>query len=293
MILGSDATHLTHHSGDVKVHALYASLGNINKEMRAHISKCAWMLIAYIPICKWEKTLKGLEAGSKACDKALPGILNRRLFHYCMEVLCKPLKELNPHEVIDSEGNVRLIFYVLLPYLADLEEQYLIAALDKSNCIHCTATTNNFGSPEEHSNQSSDNIPKGIKKVQEEQGPNGDPYQFFLGANKYCLGDVEYPFWAFLLFVDICDILSVNFLHGFHKVFFDHPFFWNMNSLEEAEVDARMNAQVPYSGAKMFPKGMLHISQMSGKQHRTLQTVHPSVVVNSQARYGRELTLGA
>jgi hypothetical protein len=291
IIYGSDATHLTNYSGDVKVHALYASLGNISKEVRAQTSKRAWMLIAYIPICKWETTMEHTEFTSKSWKKALPGILTRRLFHYCMEIICEPLQELNTHEVVDPEGNIRLIFYVLIAYLADLEEQYIIAALDKSNCIHCEATTNKWGSPEEHPSRSSEDTLEGIKEVQRERGVNADPYQFALGANKYRLGDVEYPFWASLPFVEICDVLSVDLLHGFHKFFFDHPFYWNVNSLGEAEIDNRMKSQVPYVGAKMFPKGVSHISQMSGKEYRALQTVHLSVVANSSAKYSHELTL--
>lgn len=292
LIFGSDATHLTHYSGDVKVHALYASLGNINKEVRAQTSKRAWMLVAYIPICKWEKTMAHTEFTSKASKKALPGILTRRLFHYCMELICEPLREINTHEITDPEGNIRLIFYVLIAYIADLEEQYVIAALDKSNCVHCEATTTDFGSPDKHPTRSSEDTLDGIKQVQRERGgANADPYQFSLGADKYRLGDVEYPFWASLPFVEICDVLSVDLLHGFYKFFYDHPFYWNVNSLGEAEIDARMKSQVPYSGAKMFPKGVTHISQMSGKEYRALQTVHLGVVANSPVKYSHELTL--
>lgn len=291
VILGSDATHLTHYAGDVKVHGLYLSLGNIDKEIRAQTSKRAWILIAYIPISKWEKTLEKAEFQSKQHQKTLPGILNRRLFHYCMEIICQPLQKLNVHEVVDPEGNVRLIFYVLIAYIADLEEQYLIAALDKSNCIHCRATTTKFGLPHDCEARTAADTLKGIEEVQSERGIHADPYQFSLGADKYRLGDVEYPFWAKLPLVDICQALSVDLLHGFHKFFFDHPYQWNVNSLGEDEFDARMKAQVPYSGSRVFAKGVTHISQMSGKEHRALETVHLSVVANSPVQYSRELTV--
>ncbi|KAG8708297.1 hypothetical protein FRC11_006580, partial [Ceratobasidium sp. 423] len=243
ILFGSDKTHLTHYTGDIKVHALYASLGNIKKDVRAQTSKRAWMLVAYIPICKWEATLEHTEIKSKAHGQALPGILSHRLFHLCMEIICQPLKEMNVHEVINLDSNVHLIFYVLLAYLADLEEQYLISALDKSN------------------------------------------------SGKYRLGDVEFPFWEDLPFVHICQVLSVDLLHGFHKFFYDHPYKWNMNSLGEDEIDAWMKAQVPYSGSHVFAKGVSHISQMSGKEHQVLQTVHLGVVANSPGKYSRELTL--
>ncbi|KAG8705191.1 hypothetical protein FRC08_001783 [Ceratobasidium sp. 394] len=290
VIFGSDKTHLTHYSGDVKVHALYVSLGNIVKDTRAQTSKRAWMLLAYIPICKWENTIKKVNPKSKAHKSALPGILSRRLFHFCMEIICQPLRELTVHEIVNPQGNVRLIFYVLLAYLADLKEQYMIAALDKSNCVHCTATTNDFGSPEPHPTHTSQSILEAIARVQEQRHPNADPYHFSLGANKERLGDVEYPFWVELPFVDICQSLSVDLLHSYYKYFFDHPFRWNTNSIGEDELDARMKAQVPYSGGWVFSKGVTHISQMSGKEHRALLKVHLSIIANSSAKYSRKLT---
>ncbi|KAG8734593.1 hypothetical protein FRC10_011640 [Ceratobasidium sp. 414] len=258
VIFSSDKTHLMHYSGDVKVHTLYILLGNIIKDARAQTSKCTWMLLAYIPICKWETTLKQVDLRSKAHKSTLPGILSRRLFHICMEIICQPLRKLTMHEIIDPQGNVRLIFYVLLAYLADLEEQYMIATLDKT-------TTNDFGSPEAHPMRTSQSILEGIRRVQEQQHPNADPYQFSLGAGKEWLGDVEYPFWAEL------------------------P-FWNTYSIGEDEMNAHMKAQVPYSGSWVFQKGVTHISQMSGKEHRALLKVHLSVIANSSAKYSRELT---
>ncbi|KAG8706662.1 hypothetical protein FRC09_002291 [Ceratobasidium sp. 395] len=289
-LFGSDATHLSHYAGDVKVHALYVSLGNIHKDIRAQTSKRAWMLLAYIPICKWEATLEKVEPKTKTEKKALPGILSRRLFHLCMEIITEPLLELDPHEVVDPEGNVRLVFYVLIAYLADLEEQYVISGLDTSNCIHCTATSHDWGSPDHLPARTSDDILAAIERVRKEHRPNAEPYQFSLGAAKEKLCDVEYPFWARLPFVDICQTLSVDLLHGFHKFFFDHPFRWNGNSLTDEKMDARIKAQVPYSGGRMFPRGVTHISQMSGKEHRAIQETHLSVMANSGEKYALELT---
>lgn len=291
VLLGSDVTHLTHYAGDVKVHGVYVSLGNIHKDVRNQTSRRAWMLIAYIPISKWPTTLGKMEFRSKQHRSSLPGILNRRLFHYCMEIICEPLRKLNTHEIVDPEGNIRLIFYVLIAYLADLEEQFKIAALDKSNCIHCEATTTQFGSPDPCNPRTSDSILEAITNVQDECGKNADPYEFALGADKYRLGDVEYPFWASLPLVDICDVLAVDLLHGFHKFFFDHPFQWNVNSLGKEEIDVRMKAQLALTGARVFPKGVTHITQMSGKEHRALQKVHLPVVANAPIPHSREITL--
>ncbi|KAG9079471.1 hypothetical protein FRC06_007708 [Ceratobasidium sp. 370] len=59
-ILMSDATQLSMFTGDVSVHGVYMSLGNIDKDIRADISKGAWLLVAIIPKSKWSKTLAAL-----------------------------------------------------------------------------------------------------------------------------------------------------------------------------------------------------------------------------------------
>ncbi|KAF8600812.1 hypothetical protein BDV93DRAFT_403785, partial [Ceratobasidium sp. AG-I] len=105
------------------------------------------------------------------------------------------------------------------------------------------------------------------------------------------LGDVEYPFWEPLPHVDICGVLCVDLLHVFYKFLFDHPFGWNVNSLGEAEIDARMKSQVALVGGRVFPRGVTHISQMTGKEHRALQTVHLAIVANAPVPYSRDLTL--
>jgi hypothetical protein len=111
-----------------------------------------------------------------------------------MSIICQLLQELEVYEIVDPEGNIWLVYYVLSAHLADLEEQYKIVALDKSNCLQCEGTTGDFGSPEACEPRTSQSILDAIAKVQEQHGINADPYEFSLGADKYWLGDVEYPF---------------------------------------------------------------------------------------------------
>lgn len=200
------------------------SLGNISKDVRSRTSRHAWVLVAYIPTSKWEVTLEKTTFQSKQHRESLPGILNQQLFHYCMEILCEPLQTINTHQIVDPTGQIRLVFYVLLAYLADLEEQYKIAALDKSNCVHCQVTTHQCGQPCLCEPQTGKSILEVIASVQHKRGANTTPYNFALGADKYRLGDIEYPFWASLPLVNICMVLCVDLLHGSYKFFFDHLF---------------------------------------------------------------------
>ncbi|KAF8593504.1 hypothetical protein BDV93DRAFT_397329, partial [Ceratobasidium sp. AG-I] len=134
-ILMSDATVLTQFSGDVQAHGVYMSLGNIDKEVRADISKGAWLLVAIIPKSKWDKSLAKTMPESQR--KTLMHLLNCRLFHRCMEKLTEPFQCTEPHKALDPEGNTRLVQYELSIYGADLEEQCHIVGSSRNTCPHC------------------------------------------------------------------------------------------------------------------------------------------------------------
>jgi hypothetical protein len=102
----SDATILSRFSGGVQAHALYMSLGNIHKSIREDINQGAWILITYILKSNFEKTMSQMGHLSKAKKATLVNLLNRRLFHHCMDIICRPFRCAEPHEVINPDGNI-------------------------------------------------------------------------------------------------------------------------------------------------------------------------------------------
>jgi hypothetical protein len=88
----SDSTRLSLFSGNAAAHVLYMSLGNIDKDVRSHISNGAWILVAYIPKSKFELTLAKNEKLSKTDQQTLLNLLNQRLFHRCMEIISLPFR---------------------------------------------------------------------------------------------------------------------------------------------------------------------------------------------------------
>ncbi|KIO27603.1 hypothetical protein M407DRAFT_48263, partial [Tulasnella calospora MUT 4182] len=49
IILASDKTTLTSHTGGKNAHPLYLTIGNIRKNVQASINRKAYILLAYIP----------------------------------------------------------------------------------------------------------------------------------------------------------------------------------------------------------------------------------------------------
>ncbi|EUC59872.1 Zn-finger protein, putative [Rhizoctonia solani AG-3 Rhs1AP] len=81
IILSSDATHLTNFSGGKSAWPVYVSIGYISKSIRAKISSYSTLLLAYLPVPKFDC----FPAKERGDQKA-------RLFHESMAEILKPLE---------------------------------------------------------------------------------------------------------------------------------------------------------------------------------------------------------
>ena len=74
-ILASDGTHVTNFSGDGKVNPVYISSGQIHADIRNQPNRRAFLLLCYLPVCKFSKT----QYVNPTQAKVLPGRLQARL----------------------------------------------------------------------------------------------------------------------------------------------------------------------------------------------------------------------
>ncbi|KAG8788454.1 hypothetical protein FRC12_014553 [Ceratobasidium sp. 428] len=285
LLFASDSTILSTHSGDVEVHAVYMTLANIDGSVRASTSEDAWVLVAYIPKSKFENTMSAFRHRPKAVQKKILGMLNRRLFHRCMTVLTRPLRRQDPHDVVDPEGNVRSVLYELAGYIADLEEQWLVAGLGGQTCPHCARDSAHLGDHQSGIPRTRaefldqlDNI-KEVHKDTWGRSPSLEEYLDLAGEKHF--NGVDKPFWRFIPGLDIFRVLSPDLLHGFHKFFHDHIYRFNRTGMGIDEYDARIRLQSQFSGDRTFHHGVSHISQMTGIEHRLLERTHLPIVANA------------
>jgi hypothetical protein len=262
------------------------SLANIDKSVRSNISQGAWYLVAIIPKCNWDKTLTAMGKMSAADRVTATGVLNRRLFHRCMEIVTRPFRRTTPHLALDPRGDMRWVQYALSIYGADLQEQCDVAGISRNICPQCEAKGKNLGDyPCPHLPRSSRGILDRIKKVLADfhmaKHRYPDPMEFLKAGKKYDLNGVQQPFWRSLPGFDICRVLSPDVLHGVHKFFFDHVHRWNVNGLGADEFDARLKAQPETPGERSFPQGVSKLKQLSGKDHRALERVHLAIVTDA------------
>ena len=118
MVLASDKVHLTVAQGSKECHAVYLSIGNVKKALRTKISAHTWMLIAHIPIAKFEPS-------------KYQSIFTARTFHQSLDVIVEGLKKcaVTAMDMVDPNGCIRSVHTFLAAYLADLPEQGTITGV--------------------------------------------------------------------------------------------------------------------------------------------------------------------
>ena len=118
VMLSSDKMHLTVGQGDKECHAVYLSCGNIKKSLRSKVGAHCWMMIAQIPIAKFEPSEH-------------QEILTNRLLHCCLDIVLATLKECSvaAQMMLDPAGRLRNVRTFLAAYIADLPEQQALVCI--------------------------------------------------------------------------------------------------------------------------------------------------------------------
>lgn len=267
-MLASDKTHLSTYSGDKNMHPIYISIGNIRKDVRNKPSHHAWMLLAKLPTHKFAALKAQLDARQTE-KNAMPGILQKRLFHRCMGIVLGPLRSMEVTTAIDVSGFRRHVMAVLMAWLADLEEQWTILGLAKYSCPKCLARYEDLDTPHLQERRTGKSIIDDLRQIRTEY-PDADVWQFVRRAVDRGYVGVECLCWEGLP-VDMCRVVCADTLHGMHKMFGDHIIPWVSNAVGENELDLRFMAQPRRMGFRNFDSGISHLSQCTGREHRDLE----------------------
>lgn len=133
VILGSDKTTVSVATGQNDYYPLYASIGNVrNNVRRAHRGAVAVIVFLAMP-----KTMK------QHAKTAIFRKFHRQLFHSSLSFILQTLKSMmtKPEVVRFGDSHYRRVIYGLGPYIADYEEQVLLACIVRSWCAKCTSNS--------------------------------------------------------------------------------------------------------------------------------------------------------
>src|ERR1700761_4632705 len=122
-------------SGDRVAHPFLLSLANIRMDLATKASSHAFLTTALLPVPKF------------LCDKELRGVMEKRLFHHCIDIVCDPLKMAAKHGVDLSrwDGSLLRCHTPLVSYIADTPEAADIACVMGKTSHLTMAAHNSFG----------------------------------------------------------------------------------------------------------------------------------------------------
>jgi len=267
IIVASDKTPVTGHTGGLEMHPVFVSIGNIQSDVRMQATSHAWQCVAFVPVPSFD------------IHPDFQTLCSARLFHQCMDVVFRSLKTTAGHgaSMTDSLGYIRNCYTPLVAYIADLPEQQLVACVAKNASSVTTATLPQFGDPEPHEPRTGQATLEQIKNLCEGVNP-WDIVNFQKKAKLIKLLGVHLPFWRDWRFADPAYFLIGEILHTCHKFFFDHVLAWCKEVAGKYLLDTRYKTQHRRIGVRHFQSGVSHVKQMMGREHRDIQrTIVPMI----------------
>src|SRR5260370_24980040 len=270
IILASDKTHLTNFSGDKSMHAVYMSLGNIHKDIQRKLSAQTWLLVAKIPVSKFPHTKFQC---SKTEQKAMRRILCQCLVHMCMRIILS-LTCLDTHKyhvVPGPDGFLWLMMAIMMAWVADLEEQLMIAGIWSYSCPVCMASHHDLDCWQDAVSHAPHSAEAMLAEIQDSCRlfPKASTYEFKKEVKKCesgLSGAVEEFCWGGLP-VGPNVFITQDLLHSCYKFIWDHVAEWLTHIVGEDELDLHFKAQ-PNLGFHNFSNAISKISQPTVHHHK-------------------------
>ena len=186
-----------------------------------------------------------------------------------MKYILRPIQVKNQslRHGIDVDGVQRDFLIVLLTWLANLEEQWLIAAISQMHCPCCVATEDGFGTHTSFERRPGESIISTLSELWE-TWKNANFYQFAGRATEVGYAGIEPgDICQNGLGVDICQVICMDMLHGLHKFIHDHVLLWIQRTIGGIALDQCLQAQIYHSGQCTFKLGVSKLTQMAGREN--------------------------
>ena len=254
-------------SGDRAAHPLLITLANLDSDIRVKSSYGALQLLALLPVPKFV-----------GVPKPLRGILENRVTHACLDLICRPLKIVaeSGSWMADHCGDVRRCYTPLVGYIVDTPEAAVLAGVSGKTSYLTTAFGPHFGDDLPHPPRTADQILTDLSTLSSYLDPWDLASYTKEARSSFRLNGVDLPFWRDWalptgVIPDPCRLFPIEILHHFHKSFWDHDLKWCIRALGEGEIDFRFSILQPRCGFRHFSSGVSNLKQVTGREHRNIQ----------------------
>ena len=247
---------------------VYLTIGNIPKEIRRKPSRCAQILVAYIPTTKFVgMTNKTGRTRAQA-----------NLFHSCMRLLVAPLNSVGETgiKMMSGDGIWRRCHPIFAAFIGDYPEQTLVTCTYKDYCPKCHVPYGQLG---EYDHFSPRNFDQALNLY---LLADGDGHAFHAACHEAKLKPVYHPFWESLPLADIYLSITPDVLHQMLQGVMKHIIKWlkHPGTFGPAQINARCKSLPPNHHITLFPGGITHLSRVSGAEHKNMCRILIGLVIN-------------
>jgi len=165
---------------------------------------------------------------------------------------------------------IRYVFTPLVTHVCDLTEATMIAAVTKNASPLTMAMQENFGDGILHPPRTGKHTLQLLIDIAKKFDP-WDLDKFQKAAKALNLSGVHMPYWHDWIYACPSVFLAGEILHTCIKFFADHPLKWVKEAVGTYELDTRFMVQHKRVGTRHFAKGITHIKQMTGREHRDIE----------------------
>ena len=177
------------------------------------------------------------------------------LFHACMRVILRQMKDAGIHGVTmqSGDGITCRCHPIYAVYVGDYPEQILVTTAYTGDSPVCDCPKDELGHyPCQYADWNFEAAQEAAKLV------NTDSWtQACANAN---IRPVQHPFWEDLPYVRVFHSITPDLLHQMYQGAVKHLISWVTDICGAAEIDARVRCLPPNHGGRMFHKGITSLS---------------------------------
>ncbi|KAJ7201798.1 hypothetical protein GGX14DRAFT_370811 [Mycena pura] len=266
VIISSDKTQTTTFRNK-SCYPMYATIGNIPKEIRRKPSRQAYILIGYLPTTRLEH-IKNKAARRRALAN---------LYHACVRKILQPL-EATGLEGLDWKtglGDVHHCHPLFAIFGGDYPEQCLATGTKNGECPICPCPTHELG------DLAAMYEPRDIGAVLGALAKSeGNVTEFTKACKAAGIKPLFKPFWENLPFCNIFMCVTPDILHQILQGVLKHVFNWVKEAYGPEEIDARCRRLPPNHNVRLFLKGVTSLSRISGTEHGQIARILLGLIVD-------------
>ncbi|KAJ3792080.1 hypothetical protein GGU11DRAFT_761066, partial [Lentinula aff. detonsa] len=253
ILLSSDKTQVTLFRNKT-VYPVYMTIGNTPKELRCKPSRCAYILVGYLPTTSLEHI--------KSPSSRWRSLAN--LFHACMRTIVRPLEAVGVTSLVMASGDgvKRHCHPIFAAYISDYPEQVVVTCCVSGNCPRCMVPRQSLG-------ENTDPYPsRQLRLILKTLQMADDSASAFIKA--CCdarIKPVFNPFWAHLPYSNVYMSITPDILHQLYQGVFKHMKSWVIDTYGAHEIDARCRRLPPNHNVRIFTKGISTLQRIHFMNH--------------------------